>query len=676
MQALTYVQRYLVTALVILIAIAAGIAAVQLGAEPDTISTLTLALLAGIAAMASIAAVLAFRQATQLNSLADASRRLAEGGRNHLGENDPELKDDLTRLTTSLQNIGSRLQNPTVSTEQLDRVLNTLNDAIILTDNEGIIAHINEPAAQMLGRDPLQVLGNPILDYITEPKRKSFQLTDEHRAYESSILTSEGSSTPISYSCSRINGEGFAVKGYIIAARNISERKITERRVRYLAKIDALTKIPNRMQFQHLLQRMLARAQKENYQIAFLYLDIDHFKDINDIYGHAAGDTCLESLANRLSRVLPDNATSGRLAGDEFAIAIEWTGPADALNAYLQSFSKHLLTDLCRLLIVQGNEIHMNLSVGIAVFPQNADNVIDLIRNADAALYHAKRSNESKFEFFDAQMNAAAVERLMLKSKLRRSYELDELLVHYQPKVDTKTGNIVGAEALVRWELSNRGMILPSEFIPLAEETNLIVPIGEWVLNQVCADLSDWQHRIVGAGKVSVNLSLKQLAQPNFTDRIQAILQRHNVSPEALELEITETVLMRDPTYTISILNQLRALGLTLSIDDFGTGYSSLSALQQFPIKTLKIDKSFIRDILVNKDGTTIVAAIIDLAHSMNMDVVAEGVESELQLSYLKVLNCDVVQGLLFGAPMAAKQYFDLLITDSQGNAEYQKLFA
>jgi len=675
MRALSYLSRYLLTAIVSIIAVAASVAAIQLGSLPGAPDSLTLTLLVGIAVTASLAAVFAFRHATMLNTLAEASQRLAgyEADSNASGDT---TTDDLTRLTASLQQINARLQSATVSSDHLDRVLDTLNDSIILTDNEGIVAHINQSAAKMLGFEPVQMIGSPIQEFIAEQQRKSFKLTDENRTYESTFVTRNGNETPVSYSCSRIDTEGFTAKGFIIAARDISERKMTERRIRYLAKIDALTKIPNRMQFQHLLQRMIARAQKNHHQIALLYLDVDHFKDINDTYGHAAGDTCLESFASRLSRILPENAINGRLAGDEFAVAIEWSGPHDALNAYLQSFSKHLLTDLGRVLIVQGHEIYMSPSIGIACYPQHGDNVIDLIRNADAALYHTKRSTDSKFEFFDAQMNAAAVERLMLKSKLRRSYEQDELLVHYQPKVDVKTGAIVGAEALVRWEMSERGLVLPSEFIPLAEETNLIVPIGEWVLNQVCADLSDWQHRIAGAGRVSVNLSLKQLAQPNFTSRIQHILKRHHVSPEALELEITETVLMRDPDHTIKILKQLDALGLRLSIDDFGTGYSSLSALQQFPIKTLKIDKSFIRDILVNKDGTTIVSAIIDLAHSMNMDVVAEGVESELQLSYLKVLNCDVVQGLLFGEPMIAKRYFDLLVTNSRGNTSYQKLFA
>jgi EAL domain-containing protein (putative c-di-GMP-specific phosphodiesterase class I) len=318
----------------------------------------------------------------------------------------------------------------------------------------------------------------------------------------------------------------------------------------------------------------------------------------------------------------------------------------------------------------------MAISIGVARYPRDSDNVIDLIRNADAALYRTKRAGGHNFEFFDPEMNALAAERLMLKSKLRRSYELDELLMHYQPKISLATGEIVGAEALVRWELSERGLVLPSEFIPLAEETNLIVQIGEWVLNKVCSDVSHWQRELTSLGHISVNLSLKQLRQPNFSTRIQAIFQQHGILPSSFELEITETTLMQDAESTIEILKELHELGLNLSIDDFGTGYSSLSALQQFPIGTLKIDQSFIRDMTASKDAATIVSTIIDMAHSMNMYVVAEGVESELQLDLLKVLNCDFAQGLLFGQPMAAADYFDLLRAKQEGRASHSSLFA
>jgi EAL domain-containing protein (putative c-di-GMP-specific phosphodiesterase class I) len=274
------------------------------------------------------------------------------------------------------------------------------------------------------------------------------------------------------------------------------------------------------------------------------------------------------------------------------------------------------------------------------------------------------------------EMNEAAVERLMTKSKLKRAFERDELLVHYQPKYNLRTGEMVGAEALVRWELPERGIILPSDFIPLAEETNLIIDIGEWVLDRVCEDFRIWQRTVASPGRVSVNLSLKQLRQPNFIKRISSILRSYEVSPTSLELEITETTLMENPDRTIKILDGLYALGLHLAIDDFGTGYSSLSALQQFPISTLKIDQSFVRDIAASRGDATIVGTIVHMGQSLEIDVVAEGVETEEQLTFLQSLDCTYAQGLLFGDPMSADNYLELLMAQADGTDRHRILFA
>ena len=318
----------------------------------------------------------------------------------------------------------------------------------------------------------------------------------------------------------------------------------------------------------------------------------------------------------------------------------------------------------------------MTASMGVAYYPKDAPNVIDLIRNADAALYHAKKSGGNVFSFYAPKMNEASVERLMTKSKLKRAFERDELLVHYQPKYNLETGEIFGAEALVRWELPERGLILPSDFIPIAEDSNLIIEIGEWVLDKVCEDFRLWQRSVSSAGRVSVNLSLKQLRQLNFIGRISSIMRSHEVSPTSLELEITETTLMENPERTIKMLDQLYGLGLHLAIDDFGTGYSSLSALQQFPISTLKIDRSFVRNIVSNPDDATIVDTIIQMGRNMNMDVVAEGVEGEAQLNFLQKLGCTYVQGHLFGDPMSSENYLELLLAQADGTDTHRALFA
>ena len=622
-----------------------------------------------------IAAILAYKQLAIISRLAGDASRLANGDFDM-----PEIpltsEDDLGQLSAALEQMRKQLHGTTLSSKRLDRILGTMGDAVILTDPDGKITRINEAATVLLGRSENELVDMQINKFVAPAHRDGFTLANEQRDLETVFVTAMEAEIPISYTSSSIDADDLDFTGFIITARNIAERKLTEQRIRYLARIDALTKVSNRMQFQHLLQRSIARSRRRGKELVLLYLDVDRFKDINDTFGHSAGDTCLEAIADRLAAALPDRAIIGRLAGDEFGVVLELDEPRDSIPAFLQSVCKLILSELSKLLIVQGNEIYIAMSIGVARYPRDADNVIDLIRNADAALYHTKRAGGHNFEFFDPEMNALAAERLMLKSKLRRSYELDELLMHYQPKIRLATGEIVGAEALVRWELSERGLVLPSEFIPLAEETNLIVQIGEWVLNKVCADASQWRKEVPSIGHISVNLSLKQLRQPNFSTRIQQIFQQHGISPSSFELEITETTLMQDADSTVEILNQLHDLGLNLSIDDFGTGYSSLSALQQFPIGTLKIDKSFIRDMAASKDAATIVSTIIDMAHSMNMYVVAEGVESELQLDLLKILNCDYVQGLLFGEPMTAANYFHLLRTEQAGAVAYSPLFA
>ena len=440
-------------------------------------------------------------------------------------------------------------------------------------------------------------------------------------------------------------------------------------------RIDPLTKIPNRMQFQHLLQRGIARARRSGKSLCLFYVDIDYFKEINDTFGHLAGDTTLETVAERLAAALPGNSIVGRLAGDEFAVIIDELSPDEMGIVKTDDLAQTLLNRLADPFFVQGHEVFMTASVGIAYYPKDAPNVIDLIRNADAALYHSKKTGGNVFSYYAPRMNEASVERLMTKSKLKRAFERDELLVHYQPKYNLETGEVFGAEALVRWELPERGLVLPADFIPIAEETNLIIEIGEWVLDKVCEDFRLWQLSVSSPGRVSVNLSLKQLRQKNFINRISSILRSHEVSPTSLELEITETTLMENPERTIKMLDQLYALGLHLAIDDFGTGYSSLSALQQFPISTLKIDKSFVRDVVSSPDDATIVDTIIQMGKNMNMDVVAEGVESEDQLVFLQKLGCNYVQGLLFGDPMSSDNYLELLRAQADGTDTYKALF-
>ena len=593
------------------------------------------------------------------------------------GERLPDVSHDaLGELAAVFNDMRDRLRSTTISRDYLDSILSGMNEAIIVTSAEGNIERINKAATILLGCEDDEVIGKPVDEILRTSGVSVGEPGFSGVPRDAFLVTRFGESIPVSYTCSVLKDSEGESGNRIYAAQNITERRRAEQRIRYLARIDALTKIPNRMQFQHLLQRAIARARRAGKPLCLFYIDIDHFKEINDTFGHLAGDATLETVAERLSAAMPEDSIIGRLAGDEFAVIVNGLGPDDAGKDATGRLARSLLERLADPLFVQNHEVFMTASMGIAYYPSDAPNVIDLIRNADAALYSSKKSGGNVFSYYVPAMNEAAVERLMTKSRLKRAFERDELLVHYQPKYNLETGEVCGAEALVRWELPDRGLILPSDFIPIAEETNLIVEIGEWVLDKVCEDFREWQRSTSSPGRVSVNLSLKQLRQANFTNRISSILRGHEVSPTSLELEITETTLMENPDRTIKLLNQLYALGLHLAIDDFGTGYSSLSALQQFPISTLKIDQSFVRDVATNPDDATIIDTIVQMGRNLNMDVVAEGVESEEQLAILQRLECTYVQGLLFGDPMSSDNYLELLLAQADGTDTHRALFA
>ncbi len=631
--------------------------------------------LASLVVVLGIVSMIVRRQSSRLHELKVQAEKLRDAD---FGE--PLVAnqgDALGELASVFNDMRDRLQSTTVSRDYVDRILSGMNEAIIVTSTDGTIKRINRATTVLLGFEEDELVGSSI-DYIVNNKKSGTLIDDSVSGIpkEAFFESKFGESIPVSYTCSVVEGEGGESNDRIFAAQNITERRRAEQRIRYLARIDALTKIPNRMQFQHLLQRSIARARRSGKPLCLFYIDVDHFKEINDTFGHLAGDATLETVAERLTAALPENSIIGRLAGDEFAVVITGLGPNDDNGNKTDSIARALLDRLADPFFVQGHEVFMTASAGIAYYPKDAPNVIDLIRNADAALYNAKKLGGNVFSHYKPQMNEAAVERLMTKSRLKRAFERDELLVHYQPKYNLETGEVFGAEALVRWELPDRGLILPSDFIPIAEETPLIIEIGEWVLDKVCEDFRVWQRSVSSPGRVSVNLSLKQLRQANFTQRIGSILRSHEVSPTSLELEITETTLMENPERTIKLLDQLYALGLHLAIDDFGTGYSSLSALQQFPISTLKVDKSFVRDVATNPDDATIVGTIVQMGRNLNMDVVAEGVENEDQLNFLQRLDCTYVQGLLFGDPMSADNYLELLLSQVEGTDSYRALFA
>jgi len=650
----------------------------RLQAESAGRTRLTWLLMVALAGSAALlAAALAWHVTQRLqrpvDSLIKSAERIGQG--DYTRPVEVRAHDALAELQQALERMRGRLRQSTINKNYLHSVLNSMTDGVFVTSPDGVIKVANLAACKLLGYGEEELLGRSIIAVLEERERAGFDLLQAaQETRETVVRTRSGQTIPVSFTGSRIDSVDPQFQGNIFVARNITDRKRAERRIRYLARYDALTKIPNRMQFHHLLQQTIARALRSGQVVAVLYLDMDRFKEVNDTFGHGAGDSTLEVLAERLTRSLPKETVVGRLAGDEFALFVDGLS-ADADNrGPIAQLAKSLLTEICRPFQLNQQEVFLTASVGIAFCPRDAENVIDLIRNADAAMYYSKQNGGNTFAFYSPEMNAAAVERLMLKSKLRRALERDELEIRYQPKVDLRNGKIIGAEALLRWRLPGHGDIPPSHFIPLAEETNLILDIGEWVLNRVCLDYRQMQSKGGDPGRISLNLSLKQLRQASFILRCRSVFRRHNVSPTAFELEITETTLMADPQRTVRLLDELYAMGLHLSIDDFGTGYSSLSALQQFPIGTLKIDQSFVRDATDDAGDATIVRTIIEMGRSLGMEVIAEGVESQRQLEFLRGSACHFGQGRLFGEPCTAEDLLGLLARQAEGSAPFGHL--
>ena len=623
---------------------------------------------------AAIAWLTAIRLVAPINAITRQAERMRLGD---YGEPVRARRDDeLGKLANAFNAMRDQLRQTTISRDYVDNVLSSMNDAVIVTAEDGAITHCNEAALRLTGFTETQLLGMPVSTLVTPAGREKFVNTEPSgQPREAHFLTADGSDIPVSWTCSKIETDDPLLGGRIYTAQNITERKRSEQRIRYLARIDPLTKVPNRMQFQHLLQRSIARARRDKSTLALFYVDVDQFKDINDTFGHLAGDTTLEVLTRRMTESLAQSVVIGRLAGDEFAAFLDDLPAVEDMQDSLRGLGRDLLANIAEPIDVQGHEVFVTASLGIAIYPQDADNVIDLIRNADAALYASKRAGGNRVSFYDPQMNEAAVERLMMKSRLRRSFERDELLLHYQPKYELCSGRMVGAEALVRWDMPDRGRIQPNEFIPLAEQTNLIIEIGEWVIEKVCSDIEKWNKLVGDPGRIAINLSLKQLRQKNFFNSINRIFTRYGIKPSDIEFEITETTLMEEVPRTIEVLDKLRAFGLQLAIDDFGTGYSSLSALQKFPIKTLKIDRSFVTNAASDENDAAIVTAIIHMSRSLKLEVVAEGVETEAQLRFLRRLRCDYVQGMLFGEPMVAEQYGERLLGQLDGTDQHKALF-
>jgi len=456
--------------------------------------------------------------------------------------------------------------------------------------------------------------------------------------------------------------------------QDVTEIKEAEERIRHLAYYDAITGLPNRQFFIERLQQALVHAKRYQRLLGLLSLDLDQFKRINDTLGHSAGNELLLSVSQRLSDAVraPDTfahegketifghdmaSTVARLGGDEFSLLItELTHYHDAAKV-----ARRMLEELRKPFRVAKQEVFVSVSVGLALYPLDGDDAETLIKNAGAAMHFAKDQGRDNYQFYSRAMNATALEKLSMEAQLRRALERDELLLHYQPKIRPATGEIVGLEALIRWEHPELGLVSPAQFIPLAEETGLIVPLGEWVLLNACRQNQDWQRLGYPPVHVAVNIASLHFRQGTLGQSVATALQKSGLHPSWLELEVTESMLMDSAETTLATLSTLKGMGVRLAIDDFGTGYSSLSYLKRFPLDTLKIDRSFVKDLPHDAEDAAIAKAIIAMAHSLKLEVVAEGVETTEQLAFLQQHGCDLVQGFLFSKPMVAAAFHDLL---------------
>ncbi|MFZ6688668.1 sensor domain-containing phosphodiesterase [Undibacterium sp. SXout11W] len=453
-----------------------------------------------------------------------------------------------------------------------------------------------------------------------------------------------------------------SISAVLISFTDTTEVRETQRQLNFMASYDALTGLPNRHQLNLRLTKALSDAHKKQQRVALLFLDLDRFKNVNDTAGHAAGDMLLRDVSGRLNSCIRSTDLLARLGGDEFVIIVENVPDAQ----FLRDLGERVLEKMRNPFAIDGNEYHLGTSIGISVFPHDGSDTATLMRCADSAMYHAKESGRNNYQFFTTELNVRAQHRYALETNLRRALTEQEFLVYYQPKISLQTSRIVGAEALVRWQMPGMGLIPPTEFIPISEEIGLILPLGRWVLEQVCRQTSAWRAQLAPDIVVSVNISPKQFQDPSLSKFIEQTLQETKLPPSALQLEITEGLLMGELDLLLPVFESIKNLGVSISLDDFGTGFSSLSYLQRFPIDNLKIDRSFIHKIPDNQDSVVLTHAIIAMANALGMSVTAEGVENAEQMLFLTDSGCQEMQGFYFSQPLPVEQFEKLLQNNRQ----------
>jgi diguanylate cyclase (GGDEF)-like protein/PAS domain S-box-containing protein len=537
-------------------------------------------------------------------------------------------------------------------------------EGIMVTDHEGRILRVNPAFTEITGYQPHEVQGStPSLLRSGRHDETFFQgfwnSLRETGRWQGEIWNrrKNGEIHPVWQNVTALTDEEGRITHYVSVFTDITERKLSEERIRHLAHYDALTELPNRLLLEDRCNHALERAHRGGWLVAVLFLDLDGFKHINDSLGHPAGDQVLRKVAARLRAVVREQDTIARQGGDEFIVVMEQLD--DPLQA--RRLAGALIDTLAAPFYYGSHALHLGASIGISLFPNDGDDATTLVKNADAAMYAAKQAGRNRYHFYTAALTKVAAHRVQLESELREAANRGQLELYYQPQYCLHTGRLIGAEALLRWHHPNQGMVPPTEFIPVAEASGLIVPLGDWVLEEACRQQAEWRQSGLNLPRVAVNVAGPQIRQGGFPLRVGRLLRKYGLDPGLLELEITESFIMGSEEQAIEVLEQLRHLGVALSIDDFGTGYSSLSYLKRLPIDTLKIDQSFVRDIPRSENDMAIASAVIALARALDLEVVAEGVETEAQRDFLLREGCDTAQGYYYSRPLPAEEFIHLL---------------
>jgi len=547
--------------------------------------------------------------------------------------------------------------------------LNSISDAVIGTDMAGNVAYLNISAETMTGWSREEARGHPIGDVMRiidgetrEPKPNPIDLVLQHN--KSMALTAgtilirrDGHEATIEDSAAPIHDWDGKMTGAVIVFHDVTASQAMALKMAHLAQHDFLTNLPNRVLLNDRVTQAISLAKRHGTHLAVLFLDLDHFKHINDSLGHSTGDKLLQSVANRLCACVRASDTVSRQGGDEFVVLVN----EDNFTENAAQIADKILSALAAPHIIGEHELHVSTSIGISVYPADGQDAEALLKNADTAMYSAKEKGRNNYQYFKAEMNIRAVERQAMEADLRSALQRQEFILHYQPKVNLETGAISGVEALLRWVHPKRGLVLPAGFMPVAENCSLMVPIGRWVLREACTQTKGWQEAGLSPHSIAVNISAPEFCAKHFIEDVRAILTETGLDPRCLQLEITESVLMRDAESSIDILEQLKKIGVQVAMDDFGAGFSSLSYLARFPVDILKIAPSFVHDISSATGSGVIASAVIAMAASLKQVVVAEGVEDQLQWAFLKIQHCDEGQGYLFGRPLAAEPFTALL---------------